>query len=589
MMGNCLRRGSNKTVCPDSTTSCSKDNTTRKESGIIRDGDYTSDDVENFDEMQTTAKSVAPHPSPTQTGKFPVAIFPVSPIMAWPSPIDRVKNVSEYNCESETTLTWQTGESTTSLRPNAVHVAGSAFALTGSRRSSTASAIEPKSVNRLQAVSRQQSVTPGGIVPVISNSPRHSITGETVVGSRSTVNLTNQPILANPQVLDCKNDSPIEPREPESERSGAKPPDVTLDSQISNSALTASSSFVRLVGADEKGLSFEDSKPFTADDIMRGLGWETREYNQFTPYPDYAPPELDNTASTISRTQRTRSMDVERIGVMSLPNSSLFTPPATTPIGSIEALPKTVRVETTKTPQKSYEELSKSSEDPNSNVLTPATNATTTNDQLPLYTAEVIIGEVMNKYAPNDEVLSMEEFTASAAFGVQISLDYPVAPKPTEQTTATALPATPPSTGSAQKSPVVTKPADTSYRSSPKPPRKKSPAASTLPDPSIPAPTPTDTQTHPQRRHSVGNGSAAGNESSTDSNLRNELLREMPRFEVAIKQYMVPEVYHAGQYIIKKHEIGKEMYFIVTGKVEVVSGDGSTVYSTIHKGSFFGE
>ncbi|KAJ3123022.1 hypothetical protein HK098_002278 [Nowakowskiella sp. JEL0407] len=64
------------------------------------------------------------------------------------------------------------------------------------------------------------------------------------------------------------------------------------------------------------------------------------------------------------------------------------------------------------------------------------------------------------------------------------------------------------------------------------------------------------------------------------------LKREMPKFEKEIKKHMFTEVFKNGAYIIKKHAIGKEMCFIVKGKVEVVSGDGSIVYSTIHRGSF---
>ncbi|KAJ3332277.1 Kinesin-like protein kif27 [Blyttiomyces sp. JEL0837] len=68
-----------------------------------------------------------------------------------------------------------------------------------------------------------------------------------------------------------------------------------------------------------------------------------------------------------------------------------------------------------------------------------------------------------------------------------------------------------------------------------------------------------------------------------------EMKRELPRFEREIKKRMYLEVYKAGDFIIRKHDIGKEMYFLSSGKVEVVSGDGRTVYSVINRGSFFGE
>ncbi|KAJ3087982.1 Kinesin-like protein kif27, partial [Physocladia obscura] len=68
-----------------------------------------------------------------------------------------------------------------------------------------------------------------------------------------------------------------------------------------------------------------------------------------------------------------------------------------------------------------------------------------------------------------------------------------------------------------------------------------------------------------------------------------QLQYEMPRFEREIKLRMHPVTYKCGEYIIRKHEIGLEMYFLSKGTVEVVSGDGRTIYSIIHKGSFFGE
>ncbi|KAJ3209375.1 Kinesin-like protein kif27 [Entophlyctis luteolus] len=67
------------------------------------------------------------------------------------------------------------------------------------------------------------------------------------------------------------------------------------------------------------------------------------------------------------------------------------------------------------------------------------------------------------------------------------------------------------------------------------------------------------------------------------------LQLEIPRFEREIKYRMHPVVYHTGEYIIRKHEIGHEMFFLSKGTVEVVSADGGTVYSMVHSGAFFGE
>ncbi|KAI8836549.1 hypothetical protein BJ741DRAFT_605927, partial [Chytriomyces cf. hyalinus JEL632] len=99
-----------------------------------------------------------------------------------------------------------------------------------------------------------------------------------------------------------------------------------------------------------------------------------------------------------------------------------------------------------------------------------------------------------------------------------------------------------------------------------------------------------------QSRISVTRFSTAGTPDSgrSRSTVRNltdseKLQLELPLFEREIKHRMYPVIYRTGELIIRKHEIGHEMYFLSKGTVEVVSGDGKTVYSVIHKGSFFGE
>lgn len=56
-----------------------------------------------------------------------------------------------------------------------------------------------------------------------------------------------------------------------------------------------------------------------------------------------------------------------------------------------------------------------------------------------------------------------------------------------------------------------------------------------------------------------------------------------------------------GEYIIRKDEVGEEMYFIskvpfpieskltVKGAAEVCSGDGKTIFKVLNDGDFFGE
>lgn len=49
------------------------------------------------------------------------------------------------------------------------------------------------------------------------------------------------------------------------------------------------------------------------------------------------------------------------------------------------------------------------------------------------------------------------------------------------------------------------------------------------------------------------------------------------------------QVYSPGDFICKKGDIGREMYFIKSGRLNVVSDDGSKVFVTLTEGSFFGE
>lgn len=78
--------------------------------------------------------------------------------------------------------------------------------------------------------------------------------------------------------------------------------------------------------------------------------------------------------------------------------------------------------------------------------------------------------------------------------------------------------------------------------------------------------------------------------------LYRDVLAKVPLFQEANKVFLnalvkllKPIIYSPNDYIIVQGEMGKEMYFIGHGTVEVCSSDGSTVYATLHDGAFFGE
>ncbi|KNE71946.1 hypothetical protein AMAG_16369 [Allomyces macrogynus ATCC 38327] len=50
-----------------------------------------------------------------------------------------------------------------------------------------------------------------------------------------------------------------------------------------------------------------------------------------------------------------------------------------------------------------------------------------------------------------------------------------------------------------------------------------------------------------------------------------------------------PVLFLPNEYVVKKGDIGSEMFFIHKGRVDVVSEDGSQVFASMHEGSFFGE
>ena len=52
---------------------------------------------------------------------------------------------------------------------------------------------------------------------------------------------------------------------------------------------------------------------------------------------------------------------------------------------------------------------------------------------------------------------------------------------------------------------------------------------------------------------------------------------------------MKPLLLVKDELVVKKGDIGQEMYFISHGTVEVINDDGTVVFARMHDGEFFGE
>ena len=59
-------------------------------------------------------------------------------------------------------------------------------------------------------------------------------------------------------------------------------------------------------------------------------------------------------------------------------------------------------------------------------------------------------------------------------------------------------------------------------------------------------------------------------------------------FQHNISMALRPDVYLPGDFIIRKGDVGSEMFFLVKGEVEVLDGAGAII-ATLGPGSFFGE
>ena len=62
-----------------------------------------------------------------------------------------------------------------------------------------------------------------------------------------------------------------------------------------------------------------------------------------------------------------------------------------------------------------------------------------------------------------------------------------------------------------------------------------------------------------------------------------------PGLLVELVLKLKPQVFSPGDFICRKGDIGREMYIVKQGKLQVVSEDCKVVYATLNEGSYFGE
>ena len=78
--------------------------------------------------------------------------------------------------------------------------------------------------------------------------------------------------------------------------------------------------------------------------------------------------------------------------------------------------------------------------------------------------------------------------------------------------------------------------------------------------------------------------------------LKRNILGRVPLFKGIsdsflreVSLHLRPVVYTPGDYIFKKGDRGSEMYFLIKGKLKVLTGDENKVLNTLSSGDFFGE
>jgi hypothetical protein len=78
--------------------------------------------------------------------------------------------------------------------------------------------------------------------------------------------------------------------------------------------------------------------------------------------------------------------------------------------------------------------------------------------------------------------------------------------------------------------------------------------------------------------------------------LKRDFIKKVPFFQKASQELirdialaLRPVVFTPGDYIFRAGDIGRQMYFISQGTVEVIAADGQSVLTTLTDGDFFGE
>ncbi|KAJ3228248.1 hypothetical protein HDU81_006252, partial [Chytriomyces hyalinus] len=61
------------------------------------------------------------------------------------------------------------------------------------------------------------------------------------------------------------------------------------------------------------------------------------------------------------------------------------------------------------------------------------------------------------------------------------------------------------------------------------------------------------------------------------------------KFLNTLSNAMQSRIYNPGEFVVRKGEIGKAMFFVLKGEVEVISEDGETILNVMKEQSFFGE